>query len=60
MFLDDGQVEIITGVNLPMILKLADQANDESLANVAQRIRDAGKDGIHLAGEILAPPPKSD
>ena len=56
MFLDDSEVEIVTGVNLPMILKLADQSVDESLAEVARRIRDAGKESIHLAGELLAPP----
>lgn len=60
MFLDTTTVEIVTGVNLPMILKLADQQGDESLADVAQRIRDAGKEGIHLAGELLAPPTKTD
>ena len=59
MFLSDPAIEIISGVNLPMILKLADQAPDESLAEVARRVRDAGTEGIHLAGELLAPPAKS-
>jgi len=56
MFLDDSEIEVITGVNLPMILKLADQSPDESLADVARRIREAGKDGIYLANELLTPP----
>jgi PTS system mannose-specific IIA component len=59
MFLGDPAIEIISGVNLPMILKLADQAPDEALAEVARRVRDAGTEGIHLAGELLAPPVKS-
>jgi len=59
MFLGDAQIEVVTGVNLPMILKLAEQAPEESLTVVAERIRDSGKDGIHLAGELLAPPPKA-
>ena len=59
MFLGDAEIEVVTGVNLPMILKLAEQAPEESLTNVAERIRDSGKDGIHLAGELLAPPTKS-
>jgi len=59
MFLDKPEIEVVTGVNLPMILKLADQLPDESLAQVARRVRDAGVEGIHLAGELLAPP-KSD
>ena len=58
MFLDDSSIEVITGVNLPMVIKLADQSNDESLAEVARRIRDHGKEGIHLAGELLSAPTK--
>ena len=59
MFLDNEQIEVVTGVNLPMILKLADQSDDNSLSEVARRVRDAGKEGIHLAGELLTPPPKT-
>lgn len=59
MFLDDEKIEVVTGVNLPMILKLADQSDDESLAQVARRVREAGTEGIHLAGELLTPPPKT-
>jgi PTS system mannose-specific IIA component len=58
MFLADPAIEIISGVNLPMILKLADQAGDESLSEIAQRVREAGKEGIHLAGELLRLPSK--
>src|SRR4051812_50123949 len=58
MFLDSSEIEVVTGVNLPMILKLADQLTDEPLAAVARRVREAGKEGIHLAGELLAPPSK--
>jgi mannose PTS system EIIA component len=60
MFLNEKEIEVITGVNLPMILKLADQSADESLAQVAQRIREAGKDGIYLAGELLSPSTKAE
>jgi len=58
MFLDNEHIEVVTGVNLPMILKLANQSDNESLAEVARRVRDAGKEGIHLAGELLTPPAK--
>jgi PTS system mannose-specific IIA component len=58
MFLDDPSIEVVTGVNLPMILKLAEAQPDQSLSEVARRIRDSGKEGIHLAGELLAPPAK--
>jgi PTS system mannose-specific IIA component len=59
MFLGDARIEVVTGVNLPMILKLAEQAPEDSLTRIAERIRDSGKEGIHLAGELLAPRPKS-
>jgi PTS system mannose-specific IIA component len=54
MFLGNSEIEVVTGVNLPMILKLAEQTPAESLAEVAQRVRDSGKEGIHLAGELLS------
>ena len=54
MFLKEGEVEVVTGVNLPMVIKLAGQSSGESLAEVAQRVRDQGREGIYLAGELLA------
>lgn len=59
MFLDNANIEVVTGVNLPMILKLADQSADDSLAEVSRRVREAGKEGIHVAGELLTPPGKT-
>jgi PTS system mannose-specific IIA component len=55
MFLDDESVEVITGVNLPMLIKFASANSGEPLADVARRVRDGGRDGIYLAGELLAP-----
>src|SRR5437588_10730648 len=55
MFLGDSGIEVVTGVNLPMILKLAEAQPEQTLTEVAQRIRDSGKEGIHLAGELLTP-----
>ncbi len=58
MFLKEGEVEVVTGVNLPMIVKLASETGDETLAVVAQRVREQGREGIYLAGELLAAPGK--
>ncbi|MET0623405.1 MAG: hypothetical protein ABW250_10540 [Pyrinomonadaceae bacterium] len=54
MFLQQGQVEVVTGVNLPMVIKLASQAAGASLEDVARLVRDQGRQGIYLAGELLA------
>jgi mannose PTS system EIIA component len=59
MFLGDPAIEVVTGVNLPMILKLADQSADDSLSEISGRVREAGHNGIHVAGELLMPPTKS-
>ena len=58
MFLKEGEVEVVTGVNLPMIVKLASEAGDDTLLDVARRVREQGREGIYLAGELLAPPRK--
>ena len=54
MFLQAGETEIVTGVNLPMVIKLASQQGGESLEEVARLVRDQGRHGIYLAGELLA------
>src|ERR687892_2102938 len=36
MFLDDGNIEVVTGVNLPMVIKLASQPSSESLVETAR------------------------
>lgn len=59
MFLDDGNVEVVTGINLPMVIKLAGQTTNESLLETARRVCELGRQGIYLAGDLLAPPAKS-
>ena len=59
MFLDEGVIEVVTGVNLPMVIKLATYSGQDSLADIARRICDQGRQGIYLAGALLAPPEKS-
>ena len=59
MFLGNSNIEVVTGVNLPMILRLADQAANDSLADLSRRVREAGHEGIHVAGELLTPNAKT-
>ena len=57
MFLEEGSVEVITGTNLPMVIKLATASDEDSLAEIARKICDQGRQGIYLAGALLAEPP---
>jgi PTS system mannose-specific IIA component len=54
-FLGNAPIEVVTGVNLPMIIKLAEQQPDETLPVIAQRVRDQGQKNIYLASEVLLP-----
>jgi PTS system mannose-specific IIA component len=54
-FLGQASVEVVTGVNLPMVIKLATQDKDEQLGDLARRVRDQGQQQIHLASDILTP-----
>jgi PTS system mannose-specific IIA component len=53
-FLKKGKVEVITGVNLPMLLKLPDIQAETSLKEFAGYIKDYGIKNISLASEILS------
>lgn len=56
MFLEPGVVEVVTGVNLPMVIKLATQSGNLSLAELGRQICDLGRQGIYVASDLLAPP----
>ena len=51
--LKPGKVEVVTGVNLPMLLKLSEMQEGVSLKDFAVHIRDYGMKNIYLASEIL-------
>ena len=52
-FLVPDRVEVITGVNLPMLLKLATLQRAESLREIARTVREHGQDAVWLASELL-------
>ena len=53
-FLDPDRVEIVTGVNLPMLIKLGSlREYGLPLADVAQRLTTAGQKSIRVASEFL-------
>ena len=51
-FLSD-RVEVITGVNLPMLIKLADLGQRANLLSAAREIREQGKAAIWVASDLL-------
>ncbi len=55
MFYKEGEVEIVTGVNLPMVIKLASLPEDTSLEEAAVLVEDAGKQAIYRTGALLEP-----
>ena len=55
MFIAEGEVEIVTGVNLPMVIKLASQNKETTLSDMAKDVEEQGKQSIYRAGELLVP-----
>ncbi len=51
--LEPGQVEIVTGVNLPMLIKFTNIRSRLDLHATAARIAEQGRSSIHVATEIL-------
>lgn len=50
--LKSEDLEVVTGVNLPMIIK-ALQARGEKLSSLAASVKEAGIQGVVVAGELL-------
>lgn len=52
--MDGAHVEVIAGVNLPMLIKLARAREECSLGEAIEQAREAGQKYIHVASKILA------
>ncbi|WP_119460906.1 PTS sugar transporter subunit IIA [Rhodospirillaceae bacterium SYSU D60014] len=52
--LDRANVEVIAGVNLPMLIKLASLRGEETLANAVSAAQEAGRKYINVASQLLA------
>lgn len=53
-FHDPAKVDVVTGVNLPMIIKIAGQKEGETLESLARIVRDQGRSSISMASDFLA------
>lgn len=52
-FLEDKRVEVISGVNLPMLLKLATLSSSVTLDEAVKIAETAGRDNIIVASKLL-------
>lgn len=52
-FLDEKAVEVLTGVNLPMLITIAQYRNEMSIAELGKKSEEAGRKGISLASGLI-------
>jgi PTS system mannose-specific IIA component len=52
-FLEDSRVEVLTGVNLPMVIEFAGRRSRLAVAELAAHLRDCGRSSISVAGDYL-------
>jgi PTS system mannose-specific IIA component len=58
-FLDQDNVEVVTGVNLPMLIKFIQIGVGQSLASAAKSVKEQGQSSIYIASELLSPKPRT-
>jgi len=52
-FHEQDKCEVVTGVNLPMVIKAATSRGKGSLSELARAVCQAGQEAISVAGELL-------
>ena len=52
--MDKGKIEVIAGITLPMLIKLASLRQSETLANAVRGAQEAGRKYINVASQLLA------
>jgi mannose PTS system EIIA component len=52
-FLEENKVEVVSGVNLPMLLKLATLKDSVTLEEAVQTAESSGKENIIVASKLL-------
>ena len=49
----DARIDVIAGVNLPMLIKLVEVRGEAKLADAVKAARDAGQSYIRIASEVM-------
>ena len=57
-FLEAGRVEVVTGVNLPMLITLARATEEQDLLTRARKLCEHGKAAIRVASDLLRTEPE--
>ncbi len=52
-FLENHKVEVLTGVNLPMLIKGVTMRKDQELEELCRLLKESGKNGIIVASTLL-------
>lgn len=52
-FLEEGRIEVLSGVNLPIVIKAVGMRAEKNLAELAEYLMNFGKRSISLASGIL-------
>jgi PTS system mannose-specific IIA component len=52
-FLEEGRVEVLTGVNLPMLIRFTQERSRSNVGELALKLKESGREGISVAGEYL-------
>ena len=52
--MDEGRIDVLAGVNLPMLIKLASVRTEGPMDDALVRAQDAGRKYIAVASRILA------
>jgi PTS system mannose-specific IIA component len=52
--MDRAKIEVIAGINLPMLIKLASLRQSETLASAVRGAQEAGRKYINVASQLLA------
>jgi mannose PTS system EIIA component len=53
--MNGGKVEVLAGVNLPMLIKLASVRDTASLEQAVLQAQDAGRKYVYIASKVLNP-----